>query len=824
MQANKMQANKFRRLHSGDSPSKPVSLKWVPKGMDPESACRVAIRVPAYVEQRPDGKDDYHVTSDYTRVVNRDTFSWLDLIDLLKQDIVFGPDQELHVMYFDDIQKKFVCIDSDASLLTAFGMFWDLRRLAILVDVKDTGPRLAALNASNVISTQQSQVEQGPIQEGEAQSEDSSSSSDTEPSKRKGKGKSNEPNLDDWDDCDEIEYVGVDDEKANYRDLVSDDEGADADYYPDTDEEDKDPLVVDDEKGCEYVVHLTDLENPKIAEGVTFSDGTYFKRCIRQYVVLNEVELAVPYSESTRYRAYCKAKRCRWRIYASQLQDGRTWMIRKLPHKHTCASTGKFEHNCMATNHWFKDRVINYFRADPTIGAKALKEKLEEKYCIKISYYVAWDGRQMALDGVLGGWEDSFEHVFSWKREIETRSPRSIVEVDCDIIGGKHRFMGVDSTVLTGRWKGQLASAIAVDGHNWMYPVAYGVFGSETTEMNEACPAAMKWLADNHKLLWARSMFSHSSKCDYCTNNIAECFNSCVKDDKSLQVIDLMDKIRQMIMKRFCTRVRIAEKLTGKILPRVMKVLHEKSRNLNFSITKCTPMIGEVGGVNKDLIPWRFIVDLERRECSCGAWQMTGLPCVHGIAFIGTRRVDLEDFVDKYYSVEKFKAAYASYVCPLPDKTQWEPVNTGFKLLPPLLKRAAGRPRTRRIVGVEEGGSGTKRRQACKRCGGLGHLQKTCNETVLDPDAPPPASAKKRRRTKPKVVDLGPLKTDASKGKKKATKPRVVYVTEDNQEDEPEIEEQPTMEGDPTMEQPTMEEQQEFVSAFNYTMQESNAT
>ena len=29
----------------------------------------------------------------------------------------------------------------------------------------------------------------------------------------------------------------------------------------------------------------------------------------------------------------------------------------------------------------------------------------------------------------------------------------------------------------------------------------------------------------------------------------------------------------------------------------------------------------------------------------------------------------------------------------------------GFKLLPPILKRATGRPRTRRYKGVEEGGS-----------------------------------------------------------------------------------------------------------------------
>ena len=87
--------------------------------------------------------------------------------------------------------------------------------------------------------------------------------------------------------------------------------------------EDDDPLVVDDERGYEGVVYVTDIDNPKIVVGVTFEDGFCFKRCIRQYVVLNEVELAVPYSESRRYRAHYMAKRCRWRIHASQCQEGR---------------------------------------------------------------------------------------------------------------------------------------------------------------------------------------------------------------------------------------------------------------------------------------------------------------------------------------------------------------------------------------------------------------------------------------------------------------------------------------------------------------------
>ena len=91
------------------------------------------------------------------------------------------------------------------------------------------------------------------------------------------------------------------------------------------------------------------------------------------------------------------------------------------------------------------------------------------------------------------------------------------------------------------------------------------------------------------------------------------------------------------------------------------------------------------------------------------------MPCVHAIAFIGTRRVKLEDFVDHCYSVEMFKAAYTTAVPPKTGKEEWEKVEIGFKLLPPKCNRAAGRPRKRRMVGVEEGGSTSKGKRRCKK-------------------------------------------------------------------------------------------------------------
>ena len=40
-------------------------------------------------------------------------------------------------------------------------------------------------------------------------------------------------------------------------------------------------------------------------------------------------------------------------------------------------------------------------------------------------------------------------------------------------------FISVDASSLIGKYTGQLASATGVDGHNWLYHIAYAIFGSE---------------------------------------------------------------------------------------------------------------------------------------------------------------------------------------------------------------------------------------------------------------------------------------------------------------------------------------------------------
>ena len=187
--------------------------------------------------------------------------------------------------------------------------------------------------------------------------------------------------------------------------------------------------------------------------------------------------------------------------------------------------------------------------------------------------------------------------------------------------------------------------------------------------MQKASPNAIKWIEDNHKHLWNRWRFSAANKCDYVTNNIAETFNSWIRKEKAQPVIPLMDRIRQMIMEKLDVRRTLANKFNDRILPHIIKDLHERSRNLKYVIHRGHNNTAEILGTTKELKTWRHTVDLDNSTCTCNRWQITGLPCTHAICFIiSLRNRSVEDYVDPYYSVEMFRKAYAGIIMPMTDR------------------------------------------------------------------------------------------------------------------------------------------------------------
>jgi hypothetical protein len=117
-----------------------------------------------------------------------------------------------------------------------------------------------------------------------------------------------------------------------------------------------------------------------------------------------------------------------------------------------------------------------------------------------------------------------------------------------------------------------------------MYPAARAyiveVFQYFFNFVKEASDQVMEWLENRHKLLWMRNIFNLEIKCDYITNNLAECFNNWIKDWKDLPVIELADKIREMLMVLWRKRRQIGQKLNGRILPTVICQLKMRTRGL----------------------------------------------------------------------------------------------------------------------------------------------------------------------------------------------------------------------------------------------------
>ncbi|CAN1835918.1 hypothetical protein LINPERHAP1_LOCUS34576, partial [Linum perenne] len=157
-----------------------------------------------------------------------------------------------------------------------------------------------------------------------------------------------------------------------------------------------------------------------------------------------------------------------------------------------------------------------------------------------------------------------------------------------------------------------------------------------------------------------------------------------------------------------------------------------------------------------------FVVDLRRHICSCGYWQLSGVPCVHGVAAISYMRYDVTEYVEKYYTVHLAKKAYTKGVPPLPGREDWVDVE-GLPVLPPPQKVMPGRPKKNRRKEPGEvstrpsrTGVGKMMRKTgavmhCSRCGHTDHNVRGCKmtdeEVAAIPPPPPPRPVGRPRRT-----------------------------------------------------------------------------
>ena len=90
----------------------------------------------------------------------------------------------------------------------------------------------------------------------------------------------------------------------------------------------------------------------------------------------------------------------------------------------------------MASQGWIADRLEDWVKKNPGVGAKAARGKLQDDYNIKLEYNKTWHGMQVALNQIHGSYEDNFPLLFKpghMKKTCKAPDPK-YVAVDDDYI------------------------------------------------------------------------------------------------------------------------------------------------------------------------------------------------------------------------------------------------------------------------------------------------------------------------------------------------------------------------------------------------------
>jgi hypothetical protein len=266
---------------------------------------------------------------------------------------------------------------------------------------------------------------------------------------------------------------------------------------------------------------------------------------------------------------------------------------------------------------------------------------------------------------------------------------------------------------------------------------------------------------------WSRAYFRIGSFCDSVDNNLCESFNNSIMEARFYPVISMCEHIRKKLMVRIQEKRTRCSNWTGVVCPNIFKKL---KMNIEWSGNCWVLWNGADGFEVQEREDRRYTVSLEKRECTCRYWQLSGLPYCHAISCIYKASQQLDDYIAPCYSIQAYQQTYQYVLQPVEGPENW-PTSSMPKPEPPAYVKMPGRPKTERRREQGEEPKGTKlskvgTKMSCRLCGKSDHNARRCPK---NPEALNKINAHiKRDRTKKRK--MAETSTSTTVGANKVTK------------------------------------------------------
>ncbi|RYQ98787.1 hypothetical protein Ahy_B07g086583 [Arachis hypogaea] len=211
-------------------------------------------------------------------------------------------------------------------------------------------------------------------------------------------------------------------------------------------------------------------------------------------------------------------------------------------------------------------------------------------------------------------------------------------------------------------------------------------------------------------------------------NGSHTCTRATISQDHSKLGSDIIAEA----IKPLAYRVELPKKVQGSIPAeayRQHRIFEDGLRRTSGNIqVSCFDRQNEVFEVREMPSGVEYAVNLRRRVCDCGEFQVDRISCRHVFAYCANQRLDWQMYVHEVYKMDQIQRVYRARFRPLGNPTTW-PVYTGPRFVGnPFLRRVAkGRPKMTRFLNEMD----TRMLRAprrCKQCGAEGHSRSRCRQ------------------------------------------------------------------------------------------------
>ncbi|KAL0702481.1 hypothetical protein Bca4012_058603 [Brassica carinata] len=502
--------------------------------------------------------------------------------------------------------------------------------------------------------------------------------------------------------------------------------------------------------------------------GQFFKDKKEMSTKLKLHAVTQGFEFSTQYSDKQRYILKCVDEKCSWDFRAKSVKESESFVVRHYVSKHTCDTSLRRVNHRQATAKMLGSMVTNSYKGEKIgLKPKQIIDKARDDHGVVISYSKAWRCQEHAQDLARGTPDDSFQALPSWFHMFKEKNP-----------GFKlmRKVLSIDGVHLKSKYKGTLLAATAQDGNFHLYPIAFSIVDSENEASWSWFMMCMKTIipdeedlvfisdraASIEKALLQHYPLAHHGICIFhFEKNVLDKFKSSTLipliveaayaytkgdfdylfDEIEASDTEVAEYLRnadfkKMIMTRWFTERRDEgdrhiHLSTFKVGEKMKELYNLKSRWLEVS--KINDSEYEVKGDTRDQV-----VNFQNRHCSCLVFDVEKFPCAHAIAAAKAGNKHENDYVDDFFSNERFKQAYSESIYPVGDKAYWDIPSYVAKFVcrPPSTRFPSGRRKKKRIPSSREYGKyrskseSTSKSYKCSRCGQQGHNKSTCVEPI----------------------------------------------------------------------------------------------